>query len=218
MVDNPDPSRPEPKPTGNSAAYLRSRLEAEGFHQLIEAIDRGELSVYGAACAVGIRKRPPTLSGADSNQSKVRAVAVARAIGELPPLVPSPRANGGAKHSIAPAPRAGMPDLEAALAECQAMHAPRSAQPTIDVAELPRPASSRERLVVERMSEPTSFPFRSDIPCTGCQHPRAAAALYEILSVYVGARKGDAGLTGPVLPHQCCRRLFQHVDPKALIG
>jgi len=149
MVDNPDPSRHEPKPSGNSAEYLRARLEAEGFHQLIAAIDRGELTVYGAACAAGIRKRPPVSGYGSDNMAKVRAVAVARAIGELPPLISS-RTNGRPKHSIAPAPQTGMPDLAAALAECEAMRAPRAAQPIIDVAELSHPASSRERLAVEK--------------------------------------------------------------------
>jgi hypothetical protein len=74
---------------GTSREYLRKRLLAAGRHDLIAAVEqRNELSYYGAAEAAGLVTRRATVGDQDSNQSRRRHFAIARAIGQAPPLEP----------------------------------------------------------------------------------------------------------------------------------
>jgi hypothetical protein len=66
-------------PRGTGRAYLLYRLQHGGHAELLAAVRAGKLSVYAAACEVGIVKRP-TPSGAGSpNMAKRRAYAIAMA-------------------------------------------------------------------------------------------------------------------------------------------
>ena len=74
---------------GTSRAYLRGRLLAAGRLDLIAAVEeRNELSYYGAAEAAGLITRRATVGGQDSNQSRRRHWAIARATGQAPALEP----------------------------------------------------------------------------------------------------------------------------------
>jgi hypothetical protein len=101
-----------------------------------------------------------------------------------------------------------MPDLAAAIAEWEEAQRPsRDPQPTIDRKPEPIP------------SDPERPPFPAHvIPCTGCRHPQAAAALREVLNVYMAARRGEPHQTGSTLPRACCQWLVRRPDARAMIA
>src|SRR5262249_53534474 len=119
MADEFAPSPPEPRLRGNSAAYLRSRLERDGHVELLRAIDAGALSVYGAACEVGYVTRPTPLGTGSPNARKRRDWAIARAY------------RGNARADAAPVPETPQNgqlvppiDLEAAIREWEEAQRP----------------------------------------------------------------------------------------------
>jgi hypothetical protein len=155
MVDNPDPPRPQRKPSGNSAAALRALLERHGLHELLAEVDRHRgLTLFGACCEAGLRKRPEPLGSGSPNMARTRTFYFNKALRE------GARANGGGevmagdnhddpdrrrRHRGAPAtaraPRgiatnlllsplakhsSSMPDLAAALGEVAEMHSARA--------------------------------------------------------------------------------------------
>src|SRR5262249_2350630 len=222
MADEFAPSPPEPRLRGNSAAYLRSRLERDGHVELLRAIDAGALSVYGAACEVGYVTRPTPLGTGSPNARKRRDWAIARAYrgnaradasaNAQPASETGKKINGGRLTGSANAesvPLARTPiALAAAIAEWE---------------EAQKPPAPRER---ERDSapaapppEPERTPFPADVlPCTSCRHPQAAAALREVLNVYMAACRGEPHQTGSTLPRACCQWVLQRPDPRAMIA
>jgi len=93
----------------------------------------------------------------------------------------------------------------AALAEVEEMQRP--SQPTVD----------REPEPIPSEPEHVAFPV-GVIPCTSCQHPQAAAALREVLNVYMAACRGEPHRTGSTMPRACCQWLVQRPDARALIA
>jgi hypothetical protein len=212
MADDPDPPRPEPKQYGNSAGYLRARLKRDGLHELLGAIDRGELSVFAASVEVGYRKRPVLGSGSD-NESKRRYWVIQKAFrqGERADAV---RAHGGDRRSEKARLdqirntnlKRGQPiDLVAALAEVAEMQRPRLTFPITPPSAVPEP------------TPPERFPAHAAISCATCTHPCAVAAMKEILDTYTAARRGGP-VAGSLLPRSCCQRQLRCIDPRALIG
>jgi hypothetical protein len=209
MADTLAPAPSEPRLRGNSAQYLRSRLERDGYTELLAAIDRGELSIYGAACEVGYTKRPEPLGTGSPNARKRRDWAIHRAYRESArvdaALVPETPHNG----CSAPAPTT--PDLAAAIAEWEEARKPAPPRETLKSRE-PAPAMLPE-------PEHTLFPSHPAIPCTRCQRPEAGAALREVLDAYVAMRRGEPPQTGNVLPGACCQRqLLRRPDIRAMIA
>src|SRR6516165_4287782 len=70
MADDLAPSPPQPRLRGNSREYLLQRLERDGHHELLAAIDAKMLTVYAAACAVGYVTRPEPLGTGSPNARK----------------------------------------------------------------------------------------------------------------------------------------------------
>jgi hypothetical protein len=223
MVDELAPSPPEPKLRGNSAAYLRSRLERGGHIELLRAIDRGELSVFGAACEVGYVTRPIPSGNGSPNARKRREWAIARAyresaraegVGNTDILggekLSEPRSNGRVACSTPP-------DLGAILREWE--EAQRPAPPRERDLELERElAREREPAPAALPPEPV-FPAHPALPCTRCQRPEAAAALREVVDAYVAMRRGEPSQHGNVLPGACCqRRLLGRLDVRAMVA
>jgi hypothetical protein len=66
--------------------------------------------------------------------------------------------------------------------------------------------------------ERTPFPAHAAIPCTSCRHPQAAAALREVLDVYVAACRGEPHQTGSTIPRACCQWSLRRPDIRALIA
>ena len=73
-----------------SVAYLTKRLHDIGRHDLLSAIDNGDLSAYAAAEAAGLITRSPAQGGGSGNQTRRRHYALLRATGQVPPLDPKP--------------------------------------------------------------------------------------------------------------------------------
>jgi hypothetical protein len=178
-----------------SVAYLRKRLADIGRHDLLQAADAGLVSVYACAEEAGLVRRREVLGNGSPNQAKRRAW-------ELHKISKQTATPSEANFSQQPAPpkfsqgtrngRPAMPDLGAALAEVEEMQRP-----------LPRdhePAPAAPPPEPER-----ALPTHPAIPCTRCDHPQAAAALREILNVYVAATRGELRPTGSTLPRACCR-------------
>jgi hypothetical protein len=224
MADDLVPSPPEPKLRGNSAAYLRSRLERDGHVELLTAIDRGELSVFGAACEVGYVTRPIPSGNGSPNARKRREWAIARAY------------RGSARADAALAPEGPPNGREAPH---RTSHESARSTPLIDLAaaiaeweEAQRPAPPRERdvelereLVRERKPAPAALPpepvfsAHPALPCTSCREPQATAALREVVDLYVCAVRGEPHRTGNILPGACCQRqLLGRLDVKALVA
>ena len=194
-----------------SIAYLSKRLADIGRHDLLAGAERGEFSYLAAAEWAGLVTRRPASGGGSQNAAKRRAWALAKVERCAEALdVSQERANRSQ-------PRAAMPDLAAAIAEWE---------------EAQRPAPSEDLLVLQRrkVREPAPapippgleripFPAHPAIPCTRCDHAQAAAALREVLSVYLAVRRGEPAEVGNVLPRACCRRQLQgRPDIRALIA
>jgi len=201
MVDDLDQSQQERPMRGNSREYLLQRLERDGFTELVEAIERGELSTYAAAVEVGYRKRPEPTGRGSENERRRREWAIRKAFqtGERADAV-----------CARPAPSNGpsIPDLAAAIAEWE--EAQRAEPRTHATTPIPTPAPPAPTL-------PEPFPICSEIPCTSCSHPAALTALREVLGVYMASRRGRAS-PGSTLPRACCQRQIQHVEVEALIA
>jgi hypothetical protein len=69
-----------PMPTGNHRAYLLDQLRRAGRHDLVQAVEDGQVSAFAAATALGLRKRRPVLGTGSRNQAKRRAFRL-RALG-----------------------------------------------------------------------------------------------------------------------------------------
>src|SRR5262249_10818440 len=144
MADDPDPPRPQRKPSGNSAEALRALLERHGLHELLEEVDRHRgLTLFGACCEAGLRKRPEPVGGGSQNAARTRAFFFNRALMAAeradapqgvqprvqPPVQRPPRIRRSAPDA--------MPDLAAACAE--AFDRPRERAPRPRVTTRMRP-------------------------------------------------------------------------------
>jgi hypothetical protein len=71
-----------------SVAYLRKRLADIGRHDLLAAVDRGDISAFAAAEAAGLitTARSRVTGNGSGNQARRRHWAVLRATGQAPPL------------------------------------------------------------------------------------------------------------------------------------
>jgi hypothetical protein len=235
MDDVLAPPRPEPKRYGNDPEHLRSCLERGGFFILLGMLQRGELTAHGAAVEAGIRKGREPLGSGSQNAARTRAWKVQKAYeaakrtgtqlgaGDLqywqddppPASRTATRPGNGAVHPL-------WPDLEAALHELEEARRPappearrpRDAEPDLELArKRPEPAALPPGL------ERVSFPPHAALPCAGCHHPQAAAALKQVIDAYVAARRGVPIETGNVLPGACCQRLLQgRPDIRAMIA
>ena len=207
-----------------SVAYLRKRLADIGRYDLLDAADRGLVSVYACAEEAGLVTRPEVQGNGSPNAAKRRAWSLMRVTGKSP-LTAKPEAEfSQSAHPKFSQERNGRPsgsstpvDLVAALAEWE--EAQRPAPPRDGDLELER------ELVRERKPAPATLPpepafpvAHPAVPCASCERPEAAAALREVLASYVAGRRGEPQ-TGNVLPRSCCRWvLHQQPDPKALIA
>lgn len=64
--------------SGTNVNYIKDRLRRAQRFDLIEAIERGEVSAYSIAVELGWHKRRPTLGTGSENQAKRRAYALSR--------------------------------------------------------------------------------------------------------------------------------------------
>jgi len=151
MADDPDPPRLQRKPSGNSAEALRALLERHGLHELLAEVDRHRgLTLFGACCEAGLRKRPEATGNGSPNMAKTRAFFFNRAFmegerkeaerqreAERATAKPKRRPRSKAKQSVeadhqrvdeaaggarSPPTDRDPPDLIAALAEVALMH------------------------------------------------------------------------------------------------
>jgi hypothetical protein len=218
MDDDLAPAPSAPPFRGNSREYLLQRLERDGHHELLVSIAAGELSVYAAACEVGYVTRPTPSGNGSPNARKRREWAIRKAY------------QGSARADTASVtPQAS---TEVLRPPPNGRSAPR---PPIDLAaviaeweEAQKPAPS-EDLVLQRhkvrepapavLPEPVYFPVHPAVPCTSCSRPEAAAALRQVLDVYVAASRGEPHQTGSTLPRACCQRmLHRRPDIRAMIA
>jgi hypothetical protein len=219
------PPRPEPKRYGNDPAHLRSCLERGGFFVLLSMVDRGELTAHGAAIQAGIRQGREPLGSGSQNRARTRAWKVKKAYedakragvplgaGDLQywqddafPAVALRRGNGAAHPR-----RAAMPDLAAVIAEWEQAQKP-AVKETLEPPRRTAPAPAE-------LPPELALPAHPTIPCTSCREPQQAAALREILDLYLCAVRGEPHRTGSVLPGACCqRRLLGRLDVKALVA
>ena len=230
-MDN-DLAPPESAPPlrGNSREYLLQRLERDGHHELLSAIFSGELSVFAAACEVGYVTRPTPSGNGSPNARKRREWAIRKAYqgsarADAASVTPQastdvlkPPPNGRS------APRPPI-DLAAAIAEWE--EAQRSSRDR----DHGRDHGRDRELVLDHellrkrqpapavLPEPVYFPVHPAVPCTGCSRPEAAAALREVVDVYVAACRGEPHQPGSVLPRACCQRmLHRRPDIRAMIA
>src|SRR5215831_11321585 len=190
-----------------SRAYLAKRLKAIGRHDLVEAAERGEVTLHSAAIWTGLISQQHTAEGNGSqNVSKRKAWALLQAERQYEARPEHTQPTSSQEFSprtlrkgLKVGPR---PDLAAALAEweeAQKKPAPRDREPA--------PAASPPE------PERTPFPSHPAIPCTRCQHPQAAAAMRQILNDYVAACRGESHVTGSTLPRACCQWAARRPDP-----
>jgi len=207
MDDDLVPPQSDPPLRGNSRGYLLQRLERDGHHELLAAIDAKMLTVYAAACEVGYVTRPEPTGRGSPNAAKRREWAIRKA------LQGNERTNAARKQAQE-APRNGRsapPDLAAAIAEWEQARK-NSAQDAETLRE-------REPAPAVLPPELAPFPAHPAVPCTSCQRAEAAAALREIVNLYVAMRRGEPAEAGGVLPRACCRRLpSRRPDVRAMIG
>jgi hypothetical protein len=185
-----------------STSYLRKRLRDIGRLDLLEGAERGDFSFHAAAIDAGLIKQPAINGNGSQNASKRTAYALWKATRSSP--------LGGPMRSTLT-----MPNLEAALEEVQEMQrpAPPRDEETLHARE-PAPAALPP---AESVCSP--FPAHPAVPCTSCSHPQAAAALREILDVFVAACRGKLHPTGSTFPRACCRRQPQgRPDARAMIA
>ena len=217
-MDN-DLAPPESAPPlrGNSREYLLQRLERDGHHELLSAIFFGELSVFAAACEVGYVTRPTPSGNGSPNARKRREWAIRKA------YQGSARADAAsitpqASTDVLRPPRNGRSasstpiDLAAAIAEWEEAQKPAPSEDFV----LQRHKVRKPAPAV--LPEPVHFPVHPAIPCTSCSRPEAAAAMREVLDVYVAACRGEPHQTGSTLPRACCQRLLRHPDVRAMIA
>jgi hypothetical protein len=201
-----------------SVAYLRKRLTDIGRHDLLEAAEAGLVSFFAAAEEAGlINHRRPVLGTGSPNQAKKRAWTLARITRQAPPLASKPAAAKFSQET----PRNGRSapttpiDLAAVIAEWEEAQKPpspcESRQKGDDVTLKPRDPAPAV------LPELVPFPTHPAVPCTSCSHPQAAAALREVLDVYVAACRGEPHRTGSVLPRACCQWL-RRPDVRAMIA
>lgn len=112
-----------------SIAYLRRRLERAERHDLLRAVDAGEISHYAAACAAGVTKRRPTLGYGNDHMTKRREWAIARAVGLEAPLPPLPEPQPEPAQPKVSKPRGERPTTEAAPSVSPVTKAPVVEQP-----------------------------------------------------------------------------------------
>jgi hypothetical protein len=209
MADDLAPFPPEPRLRGNSAAYLRSRLERDGYIELLAAVDRGELSTFAAGVEAGYTKRPEPLGTGSQNARRRRDWTIAKAYRVSARADAAPGQEAPRNGRSAPTPPI---DLAAALAEWEQAQKP----PVCD--REPEPEVRVQLSLNPPEPERTPFPAHPAIPCTNCERPEAAAALREILNVYVAATRGEPHVTGSTLPRACCQRQLRHPDVRAMIA
>ena len=248
MEDDLAPPRPKRKPSGNSAEALRALLERHGLHELLAEVDRHRgLTLFGACCEAGLRKRPEPTGNGSQNAAKTRAFYFNKAI------MAGERTNGAAKvraHLVGDADQhhRGAPiDLAAALAEAEEMRAhpvariqrqARRHDPLPDLGaafgssdlrsdlaaerELTLSAENNRLLtIIEQLEDRLHHqPFAHPaIGCTSCSSSCAPAAVRELLDVALAARRGETGLDGSSIPKACCKRqLVQYPDVRALLA
>jgi len=217
MDDDLVPPQSDPPLRGNSRGYLLQRLERDGHHELLAAIDAKMLTVYAAACEVGYVTRPEPTGRGSPNAAKRREWAIRKA------FQGSARADAASITAQAPTDALRLPpngrsgpstpiDLAAVIAEWEEAQKPAPPREALKSRE-PTPAA------IPPGAERISFPAHAAIPCTRCERPQAAAALREILDVYVAARRGEPHQTGNVLPSACCQRLLlRRPDIRAMIA
>jgi hypothetical protein len=178
-----------------SVSYLRKRLRDIGRDDLVAGAEAGHFSFHAAAIDAGLIKQPAIAGNGSPNASKRTAYAIWKATRQSPPAE-------GSTPSTAP----DMPDLAAAIAEWEAQKPPpRDPEPAAPAA--PPPV----------LPERTPFAHPA-VPCTTCDRPEAAAAMRQVLDVYVAATKGKLHLTGSTLPRACCQWSCQRPDAKAMIA
>jgi hypothetical protein len=73
-----------------SVAYLRKRLTDLKRHDLLDAVDRGEISTYAAAEEAGLVRRREVQGNGSPNQAKARAWALMRITRQSASLAPQP--------------------------------------------------------------------------------------------------------------------------------
>jgi hypothetical protein len=178
-----------------SISYLRKRLRDIGRLDLLAGAERGDFSFHAAAIDAGLIKQPAIIGNGSQNAAKRTAYAIWKATRSSPLDGPMP--------STVP----DMPDLAAAIAEWQEAQRPAPREP--------EPASAAPPPEPER----TPFPANPAVPCVSCERPEAAAALREVLDVYVAATRGKLRPTGSTLPRACCQwSRQQRPDAKAMIA
>ena len=63
---------------GTSRDYLLRRLRLEGYDDLAQAVEAGEVSAFSVAVALGWRRRPQTLGVGSSNEARRRAYRLSK--------------------------------------------------------------------------------------------------------------------------------------------
>jgi hypothetical protein len=77
MPDQPEATysqRPGVRHFGNSREYLLDRMRREGLTRCVEAVERGELSAFEIAVALGWQKRRPILGTGNMSRAKRREI------------------------------------------------------------------------------------------------------------------------------------------------
>ena len=195
-----------------SIAYLRKRLADIGRYDLLDAAEAGLVSHFAAAEEAGLVRRREVLGNGSPNQAKKRAWTLARVTRQAEPLAPAKFSPGQAVPNFSQGARRtarDLPDLTAALAEWEEAQKPAPHDREREPAPIATPPVRPER---------SPFPAYPAIPCTSCEDPQAAAALREILNVYVAATRGEPHPTGSTLPRACCQWVRRHPDVRAMIA
>jgi hypothetical protein len=216
---------------GTSREYLLRRLEQAGEVDLVQAVHNRVVSAHAAAIHAGILRPRPTL-GMQENVGKAIAWQLARITRGRPPLpaeVPQEPPLSEAK-ALARALASGEQPLQG---ERRRRERPRRcvASPAreYDVEQVEPALKVDPEVKVDRVIQveapagrlPT-MPVIDELPCLCCQHWAAAAAVREIATIYLQARRGDPHLTARpgdgVLPASCCRRRMGMPTAAALIA
>jgi hypothetical protein len=228
---------------GTSREYLLRRLEQAGEFDLVQAVHNRVVSAHAAAIHAGILRPRPTL-GMQENVGKAIAWQLARITRGSPPLpaeVPQEPPLSEAK-ALARALASGERPLQG---ERRRRERPRRRAPISPVcAEMSPDGKAREHdaervepelkvdleTKVDRVVQveapagrlPTLPVIDPELPCLSCQHWAAAAAVREIATIYLQARRGDLHLAARpgdgLLPAACCRRRMGIPTAAALIA
>ena len=204
-----------------SVSYLRKRLADIGRHDLLDAAEAGLVSFFAAAEEAGLIRRKEVQGNGSPNQAKKRAWALHKISKQTatPPEAEfshqpvQPKFSQGTRNG-----RLAPPDLGAILAEWE--EAQRSCDRDRDrELELDRELVHEREPAAAVLPEPVHFPLNPAVPCTSCNRPEAAAALREVVNVYVAVRRGEPTEAGNVLPRTCCQRQLRgRPDIKAMIA